>query len=297
MTAAGAIVPLLTGFCAPQSVLDVGCGAGAMLATFAAGYPGFHMTLSALEVALFRANLYDKGRGEFEHWGARQKSIQTDITIPFLPVAKHLKSWLAKVGKTGFEHYKVKVSGQVERDMTFVKQVRDELATSGLPFALRLDGNQGYSAKSYQQMLRKLEKARIAPECFEQPLRRDDWAGLRKLPKDVAVPLILDETVFSAEQCRQALDERICQGVNIKIAKSGIAESAKIHRAVRQAGAKLMIGCMTETMVGLSAGIHLAAGRGGFDFIDLDSVHLMSPGKAFGGVTVTGCRYHVAEEQ
>ena len=36
MTAAGAIVPLLTGFCAPQSVLDVGCGAGAMLATFAA---------------------------------------------------------------------------------------------------------------------------------------------------------------------------------------------------------------------------------------------------------------------
>ena len=110
------------------------------------------------------------------------------------------------------------------------------------------------------------------------------------------VPLILDESVFSAEDCRRAVDEQLCQGVNIKIAKSGVAESGRIYRAARHAGEKLMIGCMTETMVGLSAGIHLAAGKGGFDFIDLDSIHLMSPGKAFGGITVAGCKYHVQEE-
>ena len=51
---------------------------------------------------------------------------------------------------------------------------------------------------------------------------------------------------------------------------------------------KLMIGCMTETMVGLSAGICLAAGTGAFDYVDLDSIHFLHHRGAGGRVVATG---------
>jgi hypothetical protein len=36
-----------------------------------------------------------------------------------------------------------------------------------------------------------------------------------------------------------------------------------------------MIGCMTETIMGLSAAIRLAAGSSAFDYFDLDSVFFL----------------------
>ena len=45
----------------------------------------FHMTLSGLEVALFRAALASGGKSELAHWGGRLRRLETDITIPFTP--------------------------------------------------------------------------------------------------------------------------------------------------------------------------------------------------------------------
>ena len=103
--------------------------------------------------------------------------------------------------------------------------------------------------------------------------------------------MILDETVFDADACRRVIDEDLGDGVNIKIAKSGIAGSAAICKLARDAGLKLMIGCMTETMVGLSAGIYFAAGSGAFDYVDLDGVHFLFARRRFGPITVAGREY------
>jgi len=72
-------------------------------------------------------------------------------------------------------------------------------------------------------MMEALRRRRIAVELIEQPLPKDDWAGMRQLRGRAGVPLILDESVASADDCRRVIDERIADGVNIKIAKSGIA--------------------------------------------------------------------------
>jgi len=103
--------------------------------------------------------------------------------------------------------------------------------------------------------------------------------------------VILDETVFDADACRRVIDEGLGDGVNIKVAKSGIAGSAAICKLARAAGLKLMIGCMTETMVGLSAGIYMAAGTGAFDYLDLDAAHLLFNGRRWGDITIAGPRY------
>ncbi len=257
----------------------------------------FHMTLSGLEVALFRAALAARGEGELGHWGDRSRSIETDITVAFTPDRQLLERSLGRVAKIGFKHYKVKVSGDVEADIALVKAVRDRLDRLVDGYVIRLDGNQGYTAGTYRRMLDELDRARIDIELFEQPLARDDFAGLRKIAGHSAVEVILDETVFDADACRRVIDERLGDGVNIKIAKSGIAESARILKLARSAGLKLMIGCMTETMVGLSAGIYMAAGTGAFDYVDLDAAHLLFNGRRYGDITIAGPRYLMASRK
>ena len=52
--------------------------------------------------------------------------------------------------------------------------------------------------------------------------------------------------------------------------KSGIVEALDIAAIARSANIKLMIGCMLETRLALGCSVHLVAGSGGFDYIDLD---------------------------
>ena len=261
------------------------------LAKLRESHPAFHMTLSGLESALFRASLASDGRSEFAHWGGRSRRLKTDITIPFAPRGASPDSWLDRAADKGFKTFKIKVSGDVETDLDFLRRVSAQLRAKVGEFTIRLDGNQGYTAATYRRMLDGLSKAKIAIELFEQPLRWDDYAGLKRIRGCADIPVILDETVFDADACRRVIDEGLGDGVNIKIAKSGIAGSAAICELARTAGLKLMIGCMTETMVGLSAGIYFAAGTGAFDYVDLDGVHFLFARRRYGPIVIAGDEY------
>ncbi|OPY75853.1 MAG: L-Ala-D/L-Glu epimerase [Syntrophorhabdus sp. PtaU1.Bin058] len=57
---------------------------------------------------------------------------------------------------------------------------------------------------------------------------------------------------------------------------------------------KTMIGCMTETMVGLSTAIHMAAGTGAFDYIDLDSIHFLYHRNRYNTLTIDGPRFIIS---
>ncbi|MHC4929710.1 MAG: hypothetical protein ACYTFU_08540 [Planctomycetota bacterium] len=57
-----------------------------------------------------------------------------------------------------------------------------------------------------------------------------------------------------------------------------------------------MIGCMTETMLGLSTAIYCAMGSGAFDYIDLDSVHFLHHRKPYQDISIDGPAYHLREK-
>jgi L-alanine-DL-glutamate epimerase-like enolase superfamily enzyme len=270
-------------------------------------YPDFHMTLSGLEVALYRAWLVSQAISECTFWNKIKhahasvgmapddgnKTVETDITIPFVPEPKVLEPWIRKAIGNNFYTYKIKVSGNVRRDLVFCGMIHKLLTDSGKPFAIRLDGNQGFTAKSAMELLDQLAGISLSVELFEQPLKRDDYKGMKVLFKKSPVPIIADETVFRADDCKRVIDDKLAHGVNIKIAKSGISESLHILRLAKRAGLKLMIGCMTETMVGLSAGIYLAAGTKAFDYIDLDSVHFLHHRKQYGNIIINKSCYSI----
>ena len=123
---------------------------------------------------------------------------------------------------------------------------------------------------------------------FEQPLRRDDFRGFEEIRGRSRIPVVLDETVLSFDDAKRAVDNRLGDAINVKLAKSGIRDSLNIASLARQEGMKLMIGCMTETMVGLSAAMFLALGTGFFDFIDLDSAFFLFGRRASPGLSIKG---------
>ncbi len=271
---------------------------GGFIRQFRKEWPEFRMTISGLEVALFRAWLAKQGVNEHHYWGAKSKLLETDITIPYMRSEEDdmLAGWFGQILESHFKVYKVKVGGDVEYDLQFIRDINNFLNETVKDFTIRLDGNQGYTADSCLKMLDELERARIKIELFEQPVRRDDYVGLRSICSRSAVPIIADETVFSLDDCKRVIEEKLAHGVNIKIAKSGISESAEILRTAKDAGLKVMIGCMTETMVGLSAAIYMAAGTGAFDYIDLDSTHFLNHLCRYGDIIIDGRSYRIETE-
>jgi L-alanine-DL-glutamate epimerase-like enolase superfamily enzyme len=259
-------------------------------------WPQYHMTVSGVEMALFRAWLENSGKSEMEYWGAKNYKIETDITIPFVPDYDYLEPWLKFAARKQFSVYKIKTSGHVDRDIKFVSNIHNFLSDNVKAFKIRLDGNQGYNSKTCLEMLAKLRKADIDIELFEQPLAKDDFRGMKHVFKNAPVPIIADETVFSEQDCIKVIENQLAHGVNIKIAKSGIDESVKILKLAKKAGLKCMIGCMTETMIGLSASIFMAAGTNSFDYIDLDSIYFLYHKNHLGNISIGDNTYEILRE-
>ena len=254
-------------------------------------FPYARMTISGLEVALFRAFLKSTERSEHAFFGARLRELETDITIPFVPDEAALAQWIDYAARKGFRTFKAKVSGNLVEDKRFLTLVCGLIGKFRRSYRLRLDGNQGFTVVSFFDLMDFIHKKGYPVELFEQPLQKGDLAGLRTVTKAALLPIILDESVESLPDMSRVVEAGACDGINVKIAKSGVRESLDIVRAARKHGLKLMIGCMTETMVGLSMAIYCAAGGVAFDYIDVDSVYLLHHRNRYQNITIEGPRF------
>jgi len=258
-------------------------------------YPGNAMTASGLETALFRAYLAHRGKLELAYFGGKSGSLETDITIPYTTDMVALERWLQYTLRKGFAVYKLKVSGDAANDKKLVTEVYRRFRDRIDRFTIRLDGNQGFTEKECLVFLDFLAANNYPVELFEQPLKNDDYRGFGEIRKRSPIPIILDETVFNEADLKRAVEEGLCHGINIKIAKSGISESLKLYNLAKKHGLCLMMGCMTETMVGLSIAINFAAGMGGFDYIDLDSIHFLRHRNVYESIKIEGSRYRLSD--
>lgn len=225
-----------------------------------------HAARAALEVALLDA-LAKRHNLPLWHWlGGAEEALETDVTVPIMPVDA-AKTFADEFAAKGFRKFKLKLSGDLDADEARIVAVHEVVA----PAALQLDANQSYTATGAWRLLRQLEQKGIIPTLFEQPVPKDDWDGLRWLTRRSPVPICADETVVTAADALRLVGERAAHAINIKLAKSGVAESWRIIAIAQAARLQLMIGAMVETELGLTAAAHLAAGIGGFAFVDLDT--------------------------
>ncbi|MFB0908000.1 MAG: enolase C-terminal domain-like protein, partial [Spirosomataceae bacterium] len=124
----------------------------------------------------------------------------------------------------------------------------------------------------------------LGVEFIEQPLPNDKIEEMIEVKKRVNLPLMADESCIvetDVEQCFGKFD-----GVNIKLAKcGGLTPALRMIQKAKSLGLKTMVGCMTESSVGISAIAHLLPL---LDYVDMDGSLLISNDPADGVVLNRG---------
>jgi len=219
----------------------------------------------AVEMALIDAFTKSLGIPLYRFLGGAQNTLETDYTID-ITTPEIARKNAAKLQGKGYRTIKTKVGKNLIQDIDRLMAIKQ-----GAPDCkLMLDANQGYTAPQAVHFLNELEKNNIRPELFEQPVVKHDLVGMKFVKEHTSVPIAADESVFTSSDAIRIVQTGCADLINIKLMKSGIVESLDIAAIARSAGIGLMIGCMLETRLGLSCSVHLAAGLGGFSFIDLD---------------------------
>ena len=231
----------------------------------------------AIEMAVLDAFSRSLDIPLFHYLGGAESRIETDYTIDIVSPAAAKKNAARLAGK-GYRVLKTKVGKDLSEDIDRLLAIK-----AGAPGCeITLDANQGYSPPDAVHFLEELEAKGIRPLLFEQPVVKHDLAGLKFVKDHSSVPVGADESVFNSADAMNIARWGCADVINIKLMKSGIIEALDIAAIARSANIKLMIGCMLETRLALSCAVHLAAGLGGFSFIDLDP-HLEPAEDPFGG--------------
>jgi L-alanine-DL-glutamate epimerase-like enolase superfamily enzyme len=163
-----------------------------------------------------------------------------------------------------FRRLKLKLGG---RDGLDVERVRAVRSVTELP--LQVDVNEYWTVDEALENLPQLADLGVA--YCEQPLRAGDPGGA-ELKRRSPLPIYVDEdchTLADVSACAE-----IAHGINIKLAKSGgIREAIRMVHAARALGLGVMLGCMIESGLGISAGTQLSSLC---DHVDLDGNLLLA---------------------
>jgi len=172
-----------------------------------------------------------------------------------------------------FPVLKIKVG--TENDARIVAAVRE--ATDR---PLRVDANEGWHDK--EQALEKIRwLQRMGVELIEQPLPAAMVEETAWLRERVDIPIIADEAVKRAGDIPRLAGAY--DGINVKLMKAGgIQEAIRMIHMARALGLKIMLGCMIESSVAVSAAAHLSPL---VDYADLDG-NLLISNDPFAGVIV-----------
>jgi L-alanine-DL-glutamate epimerase-like enolase superfamily enzyme len=175
--------------------------------------------------------------------------------------------------------YKIKLG--TEHDLRIIRELRGHTEAT-----FRVDANCGWTV---DETLRNAEEfLDLGVEFIEQPLPASDWDGSRRLFEQSPLPIVADESCIveaDVDRCRNHF-----HGVNIKLVKCGGMTPARrmIDRA-RELDLKTMVGCMTESTVGISAIAQLAPL---LDYVDMDGAALLDADIATGVRVDRGvCRF------
>ncbi|MEO5890143.1 MAG: dipeptide epimerase [Ferruginibacter sp.] len=201
-----------------------------------------------------------------ELWGLdTAKSPVTDFTIGI----DTIENMVTKMKERPWPVYKIKVG--VENDIAMVEALRHHTDS-----VFRVDANAGWTLEQALQKIPLLKE--LGVELVEQPLAKDDWAGMKTLYKESSLPLIADESCVAeadVEKCHEHF-----HGINIKLTKcSGITPARRMIKKARELNMTVMIGCMNESSVGTAAIAHLAPMA---DYIDMDGPLLLAEDTAKG---------------
>ncbi|MDG1573390.1 dipeptide epimerase [Robiginitalea sp. M366] len=252
---------------------------------FSGGSPeDFHTLLCTLPISPFSRcaldlaynDLYGKQKGQplWQLWGT---------TLDRLPVSNYTigldtpEVMVSKMLEKPWPVYKIKLGTQA--DVALVTELRRHTDA-----VFRVDANCAWTAQETIDNSHALKE--LGVEFIEQPLPADAWDAMERVQHASVLPIMADEScIVEADVARCALH---FSGINIKLTKcGGLTPARRMIREARSLGLKVMVGCMTESTVGISAIAQLLPQ---LDYVDMDGAMLLRSDIA------TGVRFTDAAE-
>jgi L-alanine-DL-glutamate epimerase-like enolase superfamily enzyme len=219
-----------------------------------------NFALCALDLAAH--DLYGKiiEKPLYEIWGTSiEKYPVTNYTIGLDSIEK----MVAKMKEKPWPIYKIKLG--TDNDVAIIQELRKHSTA-----IFRIDANCAWTATETIRNAPLLKAMDV--EFIEQPLKADDWEGMEKVIHQSVLPIIADES------CIEEADVEKCglhfNGINIKLTKcGGLIPALRMIDKASELGLKVMVGCMTESTVGISAIAQLLPQ---LDYVDMDGAMLLS---------------------
>ena len=237
---------------------------------------------AAVEIAVYDLWGQLHGAPLYQMLGGGDPVITTDITISVDHIDKMVADSIAAVER-GFDSLKIKVGKDIGLDIERVKAIHAAVEGRAL---LRLDANQGWTAKQAVYAMHALEDAGVLLELLEQPVKAADIEGLKYVTERVHTPVMADESVFGPSQVFDLIQRRAADIINIKLMKTGgISNAVRVADIAALYGVQCMIGCMLESAISVAAAVHLAVAKAdAITKVDLDGPSLSQFNPVHGGV-------------
>lgn len=229
-------------------------------------FPKTPAARAALDIALHDAFCKYLGVPIVKYLGQKIKSMPTSNTIGIKNVEETLKETDEYI-KKGFKAIKVKTGKNVEEDIERIAKMREK---HGRKMAIRVDANQGYTAEQTVEFYNRTRSLEV--ELIEQPLPAKAVAEIRKLPDAVRNIIAADESLLSPKDALELVKPPRAVGIfNIKLMKcGGIGQGLQIANIGYQEGIDLFWGCNDESIISITAGLHVAFACPNTKYIDLD---------------------------
>lgn len=186
------------------------------------------------------------------------RSFATDLTLSIdTPEAMALR--LQASAKQDFQSFKVKLSGEPSVDAARVGALVEACKLFASRPRLRLDANEAFGTADAVRFFRSMEDAHGEwLDCVEQPVARNDWQGLKAVSRALHLPVFADEAASSLAQCRFLIEQEACDGVVVKLAKSGGPLGAlEWCELCAEARLGVLFSCMLECQASLTAAFHV----------------------------------------
>jgi len=224
--------------------------------------------------------------------GSAREEITTDLTISVGDPAQMAADALDAKAR-GFDTLKLKVGIDPSLDVERLSAVRQAV---GKDIRIRIDANQAWKSREAVEILSRMQEKDLDIELVEQPVKAEDLDGLKYVTENSPVPVLADESVFSAEDALKILQLHAADLINIKLMKcGGISGALKIATLAEMYGVECMIGCMLESKVAVNAAVHLAMGRSVITKVDLDGPGLCAVDPILGGSQFDGRTIRVSQ--
>ena len=188
---------------------------------------------------------------------SKPKALATAFTISI-----DTPEEMARIARENAQYPVIKLKLGTQDDVARVAAVR-----AARPDArIYVDANAAWNPDEAIRHIKALEPYHL--DMIEQPTAKNDIEGMGYVQAHTKIPIVADETVRSLADV-EALAKAGVQGINLKLMKiGGLIPALKMLNRGRELGLKIMLGCMSETSLGITAMAHLTAYA---DWIDLDA--------------------------